>query len=70
MQDTMAMNRLLLVEDDPELRERMKWALGEHFQVVEADSVESALARLEPGALRWYAWIWVWKGIRRRDWTS
>lgn len=49
MQDTMAMNRLLLVEDDPELRERMKWALGEHFQVVEADSMESALARLEPG---------------------
>jgi ActR/RegA family two-component response regulator len=49
MQDTMAMNRLLLVEDDPVLRERMKWALGEHFQVVEADSVESTLARLEPG---------------------
>lgn len=50
MQDTMALNRLLLVEDDPVLRERMKWALGEHFQVVEADSVESTLARLEPGS--------------------
>ncbi len=50
MQDTRALNRLLLVEDDPVLRERMKWALGEHFQVVEADSVESTLARLEPGS--------------------
>lgn len=37
-------NTLLLVEDDLGLREQMKWALGEEFEVLEADSLDSTLA--------------------------
>ncbi len=47
MQDTMAMSKLILVEDDGGLREQLKWALGEHFRIVVADSLDSAQAALE-----------------------
>ncbi|MDB5050688.1 MAG: Transcriptional regulatory protein ZraR [Fibrobacteres bacterium] len=49
MHDTITMTKLILVEDDTGLREQMKWALGEEFQVLEADSLESTLACLDPG---------------------
>ena len=39
-----SMEKLLLVEDDQGLREQMKWALGADFQVLEADSLDSAMA--------------------------
>jgi two-component system NtrC family response regulator len=48
MQDTITMNKLILVEDDTGLREQMKWALGEEYQVVEADSLETTKIALEP----------------------
>ncbi|MDB5106645.1 MAG: Fis family transcriptional regulator [Fibrobacteres bacterium] len=47
MQDTITMTKLILVEDDAGLREQMKWALGEDFQVLEADSLDSTLACLD-----------------------
>jgi two-component system NtrC family response regulator len=37
------MRTLLIVEDDPGLREQMKWALCEAFEIAEADSLPSAL---------------------------
>ncbi|HKP94176.1 MAG TPA: sigma-54 dependent transcriptional regulator [Fibrobacteria bacterium] len=49
MQDTITMTKLILVEDDTGLREQMKWALGEDFQILEADSLASTLACLDPG---------------------
>jgi two-component system NtrC family response regulator len=48
MQDTITMNKLILVEDDTGLREQMKWALGEEYQVVEADSLETTKVALDP----------------------
>jgi two-component system NtrC family response regulator len=50
MEDTMTMTKLIIVEDDPGLREQMKWALGEDFQVQEADSLASVLSCLETGS--------------------
>jgi two-component system NtrC family response regulator len=42
MHDTLAMTRLILVEDDAGLRDQLKWALREHFEILEADSLASA----------------------------
>jgi two-component system, NtrC family, response regulator len=47
MHDTITMTKLIIVEDDTGLREQMKWALGEDFQVMEADSLDSTLACLD-----------------------
>jgi two-component system NtrC family response regulator len=41
------MAKLIIVEDDQGLREQMKWALGEEFQVLEADTLESTLTNLQ-----------------------
>jgi len=37
------MIKLLLIEDNVALREQMKWALGNEYEVLEADSLESSL---------------------------
>jgi two-component system NtrC family response regulator len=42
MHDTLAMTRLILVEDDAGLRDQLKWALRENFEVLEADSLAAA----------------------------
>ena len=49
MQDTLAMTRLILVEDDAALRDQLKWALREHYEIVDADSPIAALARVREG---------------------
>lgn len=49
MQDTLAMTRLILVEDDAALRDQLKWALREHYEIVDADSPGAALARVREG---------------------
>src|SRR5207237_8237230 len=38
---------LLLVEDDAEIREQMKWALASDYTVVEADDRRSAMAAIK-----------------------
>jgi two-component system NtrC family response regulator len=45
----MAMTRLILVEDDESLRDQLKWALDEEYQVLEADSLASALTHAGDG---------------------
>jgi two-component system, NtrC family, response regulator len=47
MHDTITMTKLIIVEDDSGLREQMKWALGDDFQVMEADSLDSTMACLD-----------------------
>jgi two-component system NtrC family response regulator len=42
MHDTLAMTKLILVEDDAALRDQLKWALRENYEVLEADSLETA----------------------------
>jgi two-component system NtrC family response regulator len=42
MHDTLAMTKLILVEDDAGLRDQLKWALRENYEVLEADSFETA----------------------------
>ena len=37
------MYKLLLIEDNEGLREQMKWALADDYQIMEADSLESAI---------------------------
>jgi len=49
MHDTLAMTRLILVEDDAGLRDQLKWALREHFEVLEADSPAAAKALAAEG---------------------
>lgn len=44
------MRSLLIVEDDPGLREQMKWAFCEAFDVREADSLDTALEAFRDGA--------------------
>ncbi|MDD5673863.1 MAG: sigma 54-interacting transcriptional regulator, partial [Chitinivibrionales bacterium] len=39
----MTKTKVLLVEDNQGLREQLKWALIEHFEIFEADSLESCL---------------------------
>ncbi len=39
------MRNLLIVEDDPGLREQLKWAFCEAFDVMESDSLETTLQR-------------------------
>jgi DNA-binding NtrC family response regulator len=41
--------RLLIVDDEIGVRESLKMILGKDFQLMEADSVESALAKVEEG---------------------
>ena len=42
----MTRTRLLLVDDDPEIREQMKWALMSDYQVIEAADRPAALAHV------------------------
>jgi len=49
MHDTLAMTRLILVEDDAGLRDQLKWALRENFEVLEADSLSAAKALAAEG---------------------
>jgi two-component system NtrC family response regulator len=41
------MAKLIIVEDDRGLREQMKWALADDFQILEADTLEGAMASLQ-----------------------
>jgi len=49
MHDTLAMTRLILVEDDAGLRDQLKWALRENFEIQEADSLAAAKALAAEG---------------------
>lgn len=46
------MRTLLIVEDDPGLREQMKWAFCEDFEVREADTLEGTLEAFRDGGPR------------------
>lgn len=49
MQATLEMTRLILVEDDAALRDQLKWALREHYEIIDADSPSMAIARVREG---------------------
>jgi two-component system NtrC family response regulator len=50
MVETMRRTKLLIVEDDPDIREQMKWALEPPYEILQAGDRTEALARFRAEA--------------------
>jgi two-component system, NtrC family, response regulator len=48
------MNKLLIIDDNAEIRKQLKWSLGQDYSILLAEDVAEALSLFKKHRIRWW----------------